>query len=300
MDLIQTAHAMQALAEKERRSGRRLALVPTMGALHEGHLALVRAARQHADHVTVSIFVNPTQFGPGEDFERYPRALEEDLEKLEAAGGVDVVFAPSVEAMYPGGPDPASSAGQAVGRASVEVEGLAEHLCGRYRPGHFRGVTTVVTKLFHLGRPHVAVFGLKDAQQFLILRRMVEDLHFGIQLVGVPIVREADGLALSSRNGYLSLTERAQAVALSQAVTAAREGIEGGEQRVEALVETMLQRLAQADAARVEYAEIVDQRSLQPLKSIEPGQDVLAAVAVYFGPTRLIDNAFVTAPPGPS
>ena len=291
MDLIQTAGAMQALAEKERRHGRRLALVPTMGALHRGHLALVEEARQHADHVAVSIFVNPTQFGLGEDFERYPRALEKDLEKLETVGGVDVVFAPSVEEMYPGGPG--------VGRASVEVERLAEHLCGRYRPGHFRGVTTVVTKLFHLGRPHVAVFGLKDAQQFLILRRMVEDLHFGIRLVGVPIMREADGLALSSRNVYLSPTERAQAVALSEAATAAREGIRGGEQGVEALVETMLQRLAQADAARVEYAEIVDQATLQPLKRIEPGQDVLAAVAVYFGPTRLIDNAFVTAPPGP-
>ena len=298
MDLIQTASTMQALAEKERQHGRRLALVPTMGALHRGHLALVEEARRHADHVTVSIFVNPTQFGPGEDFERYPRTLEEDREKLEALGGVDVVFAPSVEEMYPGGPDPASSAGQAVGRASVEVKRLAEHLCGRYRPAHFRGVTTVVTKLFHLGRPHVAVFGLKDAQQFLILRRMVEDLHFGIRLVGVPIMREADGLALSSRNVYLSQAERAQAVALSEAVAAARRGIEGGEQRVEALVETMLQRLAQADAARVEYAEVVDQATLQPLKRIEPGQDVLAAVAVYFGSTRLIDNAFVTAPPG--
>ena len=300
MDLIQTASAMQVRAERERQRGRRLALVPTMGALHEGHLALVREARRHADHVTVSIFVNPTQFGPGEDFERYPRTLEEDLERLEALGGVDVVLAPSVEEMYPGGPDPASSAGQAVGRASVEVERLAEHLCGRYRPGHFRGVTTVVTKLFHLGRPHVAVFGLKDAQQFLVLRRMVEDLHFGIRLVGVPIMREADGLALSSRNVYLSPTERAQAVALSEAVAAARRAIEEGEQRVEALIETMLQRLAQADAARVEYAEVVDQATLRPLKRIEPGQDVLAAVAVYFGPTRLIDNAFVTAPPGPS
>lgn len=299
MDLVRTAHAMQALAERERQRGRRLALVPTMGALHRGHLALVETAKQHAGHVTVSVFVNPTQFGPNEDFERYPRRLEEDLEKLEALGGVDVVFAPSVEEMYPGEADPAGR-GHAAGVTFVEVERMAEHLCGRRRPGHFRGVTTVVTKLFHLGRPHVAVFGLKDAQQFLILRRMVRDLHFGIELVGVPTVREADGLALSSRNAYLSERERAQAVVLSEAVGAARRRIQAGEQRPEALVETMLHTLARAEDARVEYAEVVGTETLQPLKRIEPGRDVLAAVAVHFGPTRLIDNVFVTAPLGPS
>ena len=292
MDLIQTVNAMQMRAERERQAGRRLALVPTMGALHRGHLALVGEAKRHADHVTVSVFVNPTQFGPGEDFEQYPRTLAEDLERLETLGGVDVVFAPPVEEMYPGGAGPGGQ-----GRTSVEVERMAEHLCGRHRPGHFRGVATVVTKLFHIGRPHVAVFGLKDAQQFLILRRMVRDLHFGIDLIGVSTVREADGLALSSRNAYLSEAERAQAVVLSQAVGAARRGIEGGEQRPEALVETMLQTLGRAEAARVQYAEVVDQATLQPLKRIAPGQEVLAAVAVYFGSTRLIDNAFVTAPP---
>ena len=292
VDLIQTASAMQALAERERQSGRRLALVPTMGALHRGHLALVEEAKRHADHVTVSVFVNPTQFGPGEDFERYPRTLGEDLEKLETAGGVDVVFAPSVAEMYPGGADEK-------GQTSVEVGGMAEHLCGRSRPGHFRGVATVVTKLFHVGRPHVAVFGLKDAQQFLILRRMARDLHFGIELVGVPIVREADGLALSSRNVYLSEAERAEAVVLSRAVGAARRAIEGGERRSEALVEMMRRALKRAEAARVEYAEVVDQATLQPPERIAPGQAVLAAVAVHFGSTRLIDNAFVTAPTPP-
>ena len=333
---------MQARAERERLGGRRLALVPTMGALHRGHLALVEEAKRRADHVTVSIFVNPTQFGPGEDFERYPRRLEEDLEKLETAGGVDVVFAPSVGEMYPTEPARTSDGvaptsvevertsggvGQASGgagrtsseegrtsaevgetsvgvgptstegeRTSVEVGPMAEHLCGRHRPGHFRGVATVVAKLLHLGRPHVAVFGLKDAQQFLILRQMVRDLHFGVEMVGIPIVREADGLALSSRNVYLSPSERAQAVVLSQAVGAARRAIEGGERRPEALVEAMLRALGQAEDARVEYAEVVSQRTLRPPKRIAPGQDVLAAVAVHFGATRLIDNAFVTAP----
>ena len=288
MKLVRTVAAMQALAEDRRRAGRTLALVPTMGALHDGHLALVDAAREHGDHRTVSIFVNPTQFTPGEDFEQYPRMLEGDLHALERIGGVDVVFAPSVEEMYPGG--------QAHPRIWAALEHLDAHLCGPHRPGHFRGVVTVVTKLFHSCRPHVAVFGLKDAQQFIILRRLVRDLHFGIEIVGVPTVREPDGLALSSRNAYLSPEERAQAVVLSQAVAAARLHVEQGERRAQAIVETMQALMAQAPDARLQYAEVVSVETVQPIERIEPGQEVLAAVAVFFGHTRLIDNAFVRAP----
>ncbi|WP_456428819.1 pantoate--beta-alanine ligase [Rhodocaloribacter sp.] len=288
MKLIQTVHEMQAEADRRRAEDRRLALVPTMGALHEGHLALVREARRHADHVTVSIFVNPTQFAPGEDYEQYPRTLDADLERLERLGFVEVVFAPSPAGMYPGGP-----AGH---RTWVTVEGLDEHLCGRFRPGHFRGVTTVVTKLFLACRPHVAVFGRKDAQQFLILRRMARDLNFGVEIVGVPTVREPDGLALSSRNVYLSPSERAQATALSRAVSEAKRLAEAGEQRTKVLVEAMLRALAQAPDARVQYAEVVDTETLRPIEILEPGQEALAAVAVFFGHTRLIDNAFFRSP----
>lgn len=293
MELIQTVEAMQEHAEAARQSGRRLGLVPTMGALHEGHLALVRRAREEVGHVTVSIFVNPTQFGPGEDYEEYPRTLDSDLETLEkAVGSVDAVFAPSTEEMYPDGP--------ATLRTWVSVEGLDQHLCGRYRPGHFRGVTTVVTKLLHICRPHQAFFGRKDAQQLVILQRMVRDLFFGVEVVGVPTVREEDGLACSSRNKYLSDRERSQATVLSRAVESARESIRQGEQRGEAIVRSMHQQLKAAPDAEVQYAELVDARQLTPVDEITPGQEVLAAVAVYFGDTRLIDNAFVHAPDAPS
>ena len=290
MELIRTVKAMQVRADEQRGAGKTLALVPTMGALHAGHLALVEAARARGDHLTVSVFVNPTQFGPGEDFDHYPRRLEQDMKALEDLGGVDVVFAPSVAEMYPGGQDRQ--------RIWVDVEHLDAHLCGRYRPGHFKGVVTVVSKLFLCCKPHVAVFGLKDAQQFVILRRLSRDLLFGVDVVGVPTVREPDGLALSSRNAYLNPDERAQAVVLSQAVAAARRLIEQGEQRVEGIVQTMLNMMAQALDAQVQYAEVVDVETLQPLGHIEPGRDVLAAVAVFFGTTRLIDNAFVRAPGG--
>jgi len=287
MEVIQTVAAMQAHAEARRREGRLLALVPTMGALHEGHLALVREARRQADHVTVSIFVNPTQFGPSEDYARYPRQLARDVAVLEALG-VDVVFAPSVAEMYPEGPE--------ANLTWVYVERLDAHLCGRYRPGHFRGVTTVVAKLFNICKPHVAVFGFKDAQQFQIIRRMVRDLHYDIELIGVPTVRDEDGLALSSRNAYLTPQERSQAVVLSQAIAAAEQAIKQGEQRVEAIVEAMRQTLARAPLARVQYTEVVDAETLQPIDRIVPGQQVLIGVAVFLGQTRLIDSAFVQAP----
>jgi pantoate--beta-alanine ligase len=290
MNLTHTVDAMQAEAERARCDGRRLALVPTMGALHDGHRALVRRAKREADHVTVSIFVNPTQFAPDEDLDTYPRNLDGDLETLDALGGVDAVFAPSVEDMYPlGAPT-----------AWVEVEGLTDMLNGRYREGHFRGVTTVVTKLFNACRPHVGVFGEKDAQQLVILRRMAEELCFGIEVVGVPTQREADGLACSSRNAYLTDEERAQAPVLSEAVAEARALIAGAteEQPAEAVVRRMRNILDGAPLAEPQYVAVVDARSLQPVETLRPGDDVLAAMAVFFGDTRLIDNAFVTAGSG--
>jgi pantoate--beta-alanine ligase len=290
MNLTHTVDAMQAEAEQARCDGRRLALVPTMGALHDGHRALVRRAKREADHVTVSIFVNPTQFAPDEDLDAYPRNLDGDLETLDALGGVDAVFAPSVEDMYPlGAPT-----------AWVEVEGLTDMLNGRYREGHFRGVTTVVTKLFNACRPHVGVFGEKDAQQLVILRRMAEELCFGIEVVGVPTQREADGLACSSRNAYLTDEERAQAPVLSEAVAEARALIAGAteEQPAEAVVRRTRNILDGAPLAEPQYVAVVDARSLQPVETLRPGDDVLAAMAVFFGDTRLIDNAFVTAGSG--
>ena len=291
MELFRTVDAMQAHADTARADGRTLALVPTLGALHDGHLALVRTALEEADHVTVSIFVNPTQFGPNEDYDDYPRDLEGDRETLEALG-VDALFAPSVEEMYPY-VDDAALFGPL---AWVSVEKLDEHLCGAYREDHFRGVTTVVTKLFHACKPDIGVFGKKDAQQYVILRRIVEALLFDIEIVGVPTVREPDGLAQSSRNEYLDPDEREQATVLYEAVTAAEEAAEGGEQEAKAVVRAMENALAAAPEADVQYAEVVDAHTLQPVAYLAPGQEILAAVAVFFGDTRLIDSTFVQVP----
>ena len=291
MELFRTVDAMQARADAARATGQTLALVPTLGALHDGHLALVRTALEEADHVTVSIFVNPTQFGPNEDYDDYPRDLEGDRETLEALG-VDALFAPSVEEMYPY-VDDAALFGPL---AWVSVEKLDEHLCGAYREDHFRGVTTVVTKLFHACKPDIGVFGKKDAQQYVILRRIVEALLFDIEIVGVPTVREPDGLAQSSRNEYLGPDEREQATVLYEAVTAAEETVEGGEQEAKAVVRAMENALAAAPEADVQYAEVVDAHTLQPVAYLAPGQEILAAVAVFFGDTRLIDSTFVQVP----
>ena len=276
---------MQAATDAARAAGRRLALVPTMGALHEGHLALVADARDRADHVAVSVFVNPTQFAPGEDFDAYPRTLDADRAALDAAGGVDVLFAPSATEMYPFGLPPTTT---------VSVGALGRHLCGPHRPGHFEGVATVVTKLLLACRPHVAVFGQKDAQQLAVLRRMAAELGFGVEVVGHPVVREADGLALSSRNRYLNPEERAQAVVLHRALVAAEAAVERGE-RSAAAVEALLRREVEAaPLARVQYAEVVDADALQPVETLGRGgaRDgrYLAALAVFFGGTRLIDN----------
>ncbi len=271
---------MQAVADAARDKGKRLGLVPTMGALHRGHLALVREAKKKADHVTVSIFVNPTQFAPGEDYEEYPRTLEADVEALESIGGVEAVFAPSAEEMYPFGLPPF---------ATVGVRDLGRHLCGAFREGHFEGVTSVVTRLFLACRPDVAVFGQKDAQQLAILKRMTAELGFGIEIIGHPIVREEDGLAISSRNRYLNPAERKQAPVLSQAVRSVSEQVETGERDVAALIDAMQQIVASAPLARLQYAEIVDAENLQPVETLQPGR-YLAALAVFFGGTRLIDN----------
>ncbi|MEM6336257.1 MAG: pantoate--beta-alanine ligase [Bacteroidota bacterium] len=285
MQTIRTTQDLQHATAGARQARKRLALVPTMGALHRGHLSLVRRAKEVADHVTVSIFVNPTQFGPAEDLDRYPRTFEADVEALESVGGVDVVFAPTDQAMYPVEP-----------RTWVEVDGFDQHLCGAGRPGHFRGVSTIVTKLFIAATPDVAIFGLKDAQQFFLLKRMTLELGFPIELIGAPIVREDDGLAFSSRNRYLSAAHRTQAVVLSQAVRTAGAMVEDGELRSEALVGAMLQTLATAPDAEVEYAEVVDTATLHPVARLLPDQEVLAAVAARFGSTRLIDNCIVRVP----
>ncbi len=288
MEFIETALGMRARAEALRSAGRQLVLVPTMGGLHEGHAALVRTALREGNHVTVSIFVNPAQFGPGDDFGAYPRDLSGDVARLQSFGGVDAVFAPTTAELYPDG--------QRKQMAWVDAPSLRRHLCGPHRPGHFEGVMTVVAKLFLCCKPHAAIFGLKDAQQFFILRRMVRDLGFGIRMVGTETVRAADGLALSSRNVYLGAEERAQAPVLYRAVAAASALIESGDQHPEIVVAAMLDTLRRATLARVEYAEVVDTHSLAPIPRIMPGQQVLAAVAAWFGAARLIDNVLATSP----
>jgi pantoate--beta-alanine ligase len=277
---IRSVAEMQAAADAARAAGRRLALVPTMGALHAGHLALVGEARRRADHVTVSIFVNPTQFGPAEDFDAYPRTEAADLAALEAAGGVDAVFAPPAGELYPFGLPPLTT---------VRVARLGDHLCGPFRPGHFEGVTTVVAALFHACRPHVAVFGEKDAQQLAIIRRMTAEQRFGIEIAGLPTVREPDGLALSSRNRYLTPEQRSEAVVLRRALNAAEIEVAAGERDAAAVVAAMRTEVSKAAGARLQYAEVVDADTLQPAEHLAAGR-YLAALAVLFGSTRLIDN----------
>jgi len=290
MDRITTVERMQRMADAARVEGDTIALVPTMGALHEGHLYLVREALDRADRVVVSIFVNPTQFGPDEDYEAYPRDLADDEAKLRDLG-VDAVFAPSADEMYP------NAGGAFDGPVTwVTVDRLTDHLCGAHRDGHFRGVTTVVAKLLHACKPHVAVFGTKDAQQLVIIRRMVDDLLMDVDIVGVETVREPDGLAASSRNAYLSDDERRQARVLSEAVEAAKARVFDGEQEAETVVEAMQQALGAAPDGEVQYASVVDAETLQPVDQIRPGEEVVAAVAVFFGDTRLIDNAFISVP----
>ncbi|MEQ9103881.1 MAG: pantoate--beta-alanine ligase [Rhodothermales bacterium] len=283
MDLIHASDAMSAWTRDRRKTGHTVALVPTMGALHPGHLNLVEAASREADRVVVSIFVNPTQFGEGEDYDAYPRTLDADVAALRAQGLAHAVFAPTVEDMYPIRPN----------RTWVAVDGLDEWLCGRSRPGHFRGVTTVVSRLFARVEPDVAVFGMKDAQQFFILRRMTADFGFPVRLVGVPTVRAADGLALSSRNAYLTTVERADAPRLFRSLTAAKKALEAGERRPDRLDASVRDVLGDVD---IDYVSIVDTEHLQPLEALVSGQEIMVALAVRFGAARLIDNVVVEVP----
>jgi len=293
MRIVREVEELQRLSDAERAAGRRVALVPTMGALHAGHLALVAEARRRADLVVVSIFVNPTQFGPGEDFAAYPRPFEADAARCREAGA-DVVFAPSVEALYPHGAE-----------TIVEVERLARPLCGASRPGHFRGVATVVTKLLAAARPHVAVFGEKDYQQLAVIRRLARDLLLGVEIVGVPILREADGLARSSRNVFLGAEARAQATVLRRALLAAEGAVAAGERRSAALLALVRAELEKAPLAELDYAELRDPESLEPAPAAL-ARPALLALAVRFpaegGPraVRLIDNTVLrpAAPQG--
>jgi pantoate--beta-alanine ligase len=261
------------------KSGKRRVLVPTMGALHQGHLELFRVAREHAGangEVAVSIFVNALQFEPGADFEKYPRAQARD-EELCRKAGVDLLFRPTDEEMY--------AAGFSV---QVEESALSQTLCGRSRPGHFRGVCTVVTKLFHILSPDTAIFGEKDFQQLAIIRRLARDLNFPIEIIGVPTVQEPDGLACSSRNQYLNAEERAQAPALRASLLAAAQMAKSGERSAPRIIDAVRAVLAKASLARIDYVELVDAENLQPLESVRP--NALLALAVFFGKTRLIDN----------
>jgi pantoate--beta-alanine ligase len=276
MKICETISDMRAACRSARASGMRLGFVPTMGALHEGHLSLVRAAKGACEVVAASIFVNPKQFGPTEDMAKYPRNFERDCGLLEKEG-VELVFAPSVEEMYPAG---------AV--SWVTVEGLSDKLDGASRPGHFRGVTTVVAKLFHIVEPDAAFFGQKDAAQVAIVRRMVRDLNFAVEIVACPTVREADGLALSSRNGYLNAQERKRALVLHRALLRVKKVWDGGERDADKLVAAGREEIAGEKLVRLDYFEIVDGSNLDPVKTV--GDGAVVAVAAFVGGTRLIDN----------
>jgi pantoate--beta-alanine ligase len=276
MKICKTIGDMRAVSRAARQSQKRLGFVPTMGALHEGHLSLVRAAKAKCDVVAVSIFVNPLQFGPSEDLAKYPRTFERDRELLEKEA-VDILFAPSPEEMYPAG---------AV--TYVTVEGLSEKLCGKSRPGHFRGVTTVVAKLFHIVEPDLAFFGQKDAAQTTIIRRMVRDLNLPIEIVVCPIIREPDGLAMSSRNVYLRPEERKAAPVLNRSLTETKNRFDQGERNAHKLIAAGKRVMAQESRVRLDYFEIVDPDTLDPV--LEVTRSALVAIAALVGNTRLIDN----------
>jgi pantoate--beta-alanine ligase len=276
MRIIESVSEMQQLVNAWRQQGKRIGLVPTMGYLHAGHLALMQAARSHSDLVAVSIFVNPTQFGPGEDFQRYPRDMERD-ERLAAEAGVEVIFAPKVEEMYPQGY-----------QTYIEVSEVTRPLCGKRRPGHFRGVTTVVSKLFHIVKPHVAVFGEKDFQQLVTIRRMVGDLNMGVEVIGHPIVRESDGLAMSSRNTYLAPEDRRVALRLSKSLALAQTLVAEGEQHSETILERVKEVLEAGGGLQTDYVELRRPDTLEEVSRIDGA--TLLALAAFVGKTRLIDN----------
>jgi pantoate--beta-alanine ligase len=274
--IIESPAEMQRFAEAARLRGDKIALVPTMGYLHEGHLSLMREGRRRASLMASSLFVNPTQFGPNEDLSTYPRDVERDCRLMESIP-VDVLFAPRAESMYPPG-----------AQTWVEVTELTQGLCGASRPGHFRGVTTVVAKLFNIVKPHIALFGAKDYQQLCAIRQMVRDLNFDIEIVPMPTVREADGLAMSSRNAYLSPDERAKALSLSRALGAARRRFAQGERDPAALARVAREEIGREAGIGIEYVEVRDAAALREIAEIKA--PAVVAVAARVGRTRLIDN----------
>ncbi len=277
MQIITSVLEMQTLAHELRSKGQIIGLVPTMGALHDGHLSLVRLAAERADKVVVSIFVNPTQFAPSEDFNKYPREMETDVAKCESAGA-DYVFAPPPDEVYPKGYS-----------TFITEERIAKPLEGVSRPSHFRGVTTVVAKLFNMCRPDLAVFGQKDAQQVAVIQKMVADLNFTVDIVVAPTLREPDGLAMSSRNRYLTATQRAEALSISRALFKARDMVAAGERRSDRLVAEATHILGQQRRVRVIYVSLVDRFTMEPMKEAEPGRS-LVTVAAWVDEVRLIDN----------
>ena len=279
MEIIVSVSDMQQRADQLRRDGKIIGFVPTMGYLHEGHLSLVREAKKRSDIVVMSIFVNPTQFGPGEDFKDYPRDFDRDARLAESAG-CDIIFHPDVQEIY-----------LENHKTYVEVEQITQVLCGVSRPTHFRGVTTIVAKLFNIVKPHIAVFGQKDAQQAIVIKRMVEDLNFDLKILVAPIMREPDGLAMSSRNIHLTPAHRKQASVLYQSLLHAKNLIERGERdgdQIKAQIKSMIEK--QPDA-KIDYIEIVDTTNLQPMKQLK--NEALIALAVKIGKPRLIDNIIV-------
>lgn len=278
MVAIASVAEMVAVADSHRRNGRQIGFVPTMGFLHDGHLSLMKIARGRCDVLVVSVFVNPTQFGRGDDFESYPRDIERDA-AISRDAGADIFFTPTAEGMYPSGHSTA-----------VDVGGIAELLEGKSRPGHFRGVATVVAKLFNIVKPHVAVFGQKDAQQAAVIRRMTADLDLPVEIVVAPTVREVDGLAMSSRNVRLSPSERAEAPAIRRALDAALRAISAGERDGESIRRVMREVLSGAPSATIDYVSLADAGTLRELPALSKGSRALLSIAVRFGKTRLIDN----------
>ncbi|OPZ88159.1 MAG: Pantothenate synthetase [Firmicutes bacterium ADurb.Bin419] len=279
MRLVEKISDLKAIIRSNKKMGKTIGFVPTMGYLHEGHLSLVKTSVHDNDFTVMCIFVNPTQFGPNEDFEKYPRDRERDLRLAESAG-VDVVFSPSVAEMYPESY-----------KTYVEVEDITKVLCGLSRPVHFKGVTTVVNKLFNIVEPDKAYFGQKDAQQVIVIKKMVRDLNMNLEIITCPIVRESDGLAMSSRNVYLNKEERAEAVVLSKSLFEAKEMINKGEKSTEKIVEYIRGRIMLQKLADIDYVEVVSADSLERLDNLEGS--ILIALAVRFGKTRLIDNVIL-------
>lgn len=280
MKTIENITRMSTFAKMIKKEGKSIGFVPTMGYLHEGHLSLVKAAKKHTDIVIMSIFVNPIQFGPKEDFERYPRDLKHD-EEMAREAGVDVIFSPSLKDMYPEGY-----------ATYVTVEKLTDSLCGESRPGHFRGVATVVTKLFNIVKPDVAYFGQKDMQQVMVIKKMVSDLNMGIEIKMMPVFREKDGLAMSSRNTYLSNADRRDAAVIYHAIRNAEMLIKNGERDAGKVIKSVEDMIRTRQSARIEYIKLVDTRQLKDVKTITG--EIALAVAVFFSGTRLIDNTIIT------